>query len=111
MSRCQSVLGIHRTGPGEKSVSDPEGDKSLGLVAAEKTALEGVAVERLAVERIAFERVVVDRVLVDKVPVEKVVLERIASCHPIHGEHWKDLACHLGVDPSQPLDECWDRLD
>ncbi len=66
-----------------------------------------IDIERVAVEKIASERVVVDRVLVETVPVERVPVERVASCHPIH-EHRKDLACHLGVDPPQPLDECWE---
>ncbi len=120
LSRNQSVQRIHGTGPGEKRVSDLEGDPLLVLVLAERIAVDKIVVEKIdvakvvvegvAVEGIAFERVVVDRVFVDRVPVERVPVERVASCHPIH-EHRKDSACHLGVDPPQPLDECWDRLD
>ncbi len=91
MNRYQSVLGIHRTGPGEKRISDLEGDPSLGLVAAEKIAL---------VDRVPVERVPVVRVVVEGVP-----FERVPSCHPVQAEHWEDSVCHLCVDPSQPLDE------
>ncbi len=87
MSRHQSVLRIHRTGPVEERISDLEGDPSLSLA-------EGIAVEK----------VLVDRVPVERVPVEKV-LERVPSCHPVQVEYWEDSVCHLGVDPSQPLDE------
>ncbi len=81
MSRYQSVLGIHRTGPGEKRVSDLEGDSSLVLV-------EGIVLEKIVLENVLEE-----------------VLEGIPSCHPVQVEHWEDSVCHLCVDPSQPLDE------
>ncbi len=71
LSRHQSVLRIHRTGPVEERVSDLEGDSPLFLV-------EGIVVEKIVLENVLEE-----------------VLEGIASCHPIQVEHLKDSVCHL----------------
>ncbi len=86
LSWHQSVKRFHQTGPEEKRVSNLEGDSSLGPV-----PVEG----RFAVE-----------ILVDRVPAERIPVEIVASCHPVHVDHWKDSVCHLRVDPPQPLDEC-----
>ncbi len=68
LNRHQSVLRIHRTGPGERRISDLGGGPSLVLA-------EGIAFEKVVLERIAF--------------------ERVASCHPVQVEHLKDSACHF----------------
>ncbi len=85
----------------EKRVSDLEGDSSLVLVegnAAERFLVEGIVVEEFLVDRVPVERVVLEGVA------ERIAFEWVPSCHPVH-EHQKGSACHLGVDPSQPLDE------
>ncbi len=88
LSRHQSVQRIHRTGPGEKRVSDLEGNPSLALA-------EGIAVEKIDIERILVDRVPVDKVPVERVDLEGVAVERVPSCHPVQVEHLKDSGCHL----------------
>ncbi len=98
LSRHQSVLRIHRTGPVEVRFSDLEGDPSLVLnevIVVEKIVLERVEVERVAVERLPVKRILVERAAsvdsivpaVRVVLVERFVLEGVASCHSIHCEH------------------------